>query len=200
MPTAELIALRHDCLAVRIPSGRQESLAAGTRVRVTQTRGSSYTIATETGAMYRLDARDADALGLASNEAEGFSGGETFREEMVWEQLKTVYDPEIPVSIVDLGLIYSVAVTPLATEGKRIDIKMSMTAPGCGMSEALKADVEQKLSRLPQVREVHVDVVFDPPWHQGMMSDAAKLQLGLDSDHGAPQSSDIPFKIVRTRS
>jgi probable FeS assembly SUF system protein SufT len=197
MPAAESIKLGHDCQVVQIPSGRGERLAAGTPVRVTQSMGSSYTIATEFGMMYRLDAGDADALGLESKQAEDIDGAETFREEMIREQLKTIYDPEIPVSIVDLGLVYSVTVVPLATEGKRIEIKMSMTAPGCGMSDVLKADVERKLLRLPEVREVHVDVVFDPPWQPGMMSEAAKLQLGFDSDYGAPPSSSTPFKIVR---
>jgi probable FeS assembly SUF system protein SufT len=108
---------------------------------------------------------------------------------MVWDQLKTVYDPEIPVNIVDLGLVYSCAIAPEEQGGNRIHIKMSMTAPGCGMGNVLKADVESRLSRLPSVKEVHVEVVFDPPWHPGLMSDAAKLQLGFDLDYGATQTS-----------
>jgi metal-sulfur cluster biosynthetic enzyme len=108
----------------------------------------------------------------------------TFSDQLVWDQLKTVYDPEIPVNIVDLGLVYSCVITPLQPCWSRIDIKMSMTAPGCGM-----ADVEDKLSRLPGVKEVHVGVVFDPPWHPGLMSDAAKLQLGFDLDYGTTQAS-----------
>ena len=102
--------------------------------------------------------------------------------------------PEIPVNIVDLGLIYSAQVTPSEQGGKKIGVKMSMTAPGCGMANVLKADVESKLSRLPDVKEVDVEVVFDPPWHPGRMSEAAKLQLGFDSDYGADSSS---FPIVR---
>lgn len=197
MPATETIQLRRDCQVIQIPSGQPDRLVSGTRVRVTQSLGSSYTIATEFGRMYRLDACDADALGLWTKETEDISSKETFREEMILEQLKTIYDPEIPVSIVDLGLIYSATVVPLANSGKRIEIKMSMTAPGCGMSDILKADVERKLLQLPEVKEVHVDVVFDPPWQPGMMSEAAKLQLGFDSDYDAPQSSNTTFKIVR---
>ena len=108
---------------------------------------------------------------------------------MVWDQLKSVYDPEIPVNIVDLGLVYSCVIVPLEQGGNRVHIKMSMTAPGCGMGNVLKADVESKLSRLPGVKEVHVEVVFDPPWHPGLMSDAAKLQLGFDLDYGTTHTS-----------
>ena len=99
---------------------------------------------------------------------------------MVWDQLKTVFDPEIPVNIADLGLIYSCVTAPLDEGGNRIDIKMSMTAPGCGMGNVLKADVENKLGKLPDVKEVHVEIVFEPPWNPSRMSEAAKLQLGFD--------------------
>ena len=99
---------------------------------------------------------------------------------MVWDQLKTVFDPEIPVNIADLGLIYSCVTAPLDQGGHRIDIKMSMTAPGCGMGNVLKADVENKLGNLPDVKEVNVEIVFEPPWNPSLMSEAAKLQLGFD--------------------
>jgi probable FeS assembly SUF system protein SufT len=99
---------------------------------------------------------------------------------MVWDQLKTVFDPEIPVNIADLGLIYSCQIKPLDQGAHRIDIEMTLTAPGCGMGNVLKSDVETKLARLPTVREVHVEVVLDPPWGPARMSEAAKLQLGLD--------------------
>jgi probable FeS assembly SUF system protein SufT len=112
-----------------------------------------------------------------------------FSEQLVWDQLKTVYDPEIPVNIVDLGLVYSCVIAPLEYGGNMVHIKMSMTAPGCGMGNVLKADVDSKLSRLPGVKEVHVEVVFDPAWHPGLMSDAAKLQLGFDLDYGTTQAS-----------
>lgn len=119
-----------------------------------------------------------------------------FREEAIWNELRTVYDPEIPVNIVDLGLIYSALTSPVE-QGHRIDVRMSLTAPGCSMSEILKAEVERKLSQLPGVAEVHVEVVFDPPWHPGMMSEAAKFQLGFDADYGAPAQGPSGFNIIR---
>jgi probable FeS assembly SUF system protein SufT len=121
-----------------------------------------------------------------------------FREEMIWQQLKTVRDPEIPVNIVDLGLIYSAEVTQTENDGKRIAVRMTLTAPGCAMSDVIKAEVERKLASLPEVKEVRVDVVFDPPWDRSKMSDAAKLQLGFDMDYGAPvPSRQDSFKILR---
>jgi probable FeS assembly SUF system protein SufT len=123
-----------------------------------------------------------------------------FREEMVWQQLKTVRDPEIPVNIVDLGLIYAAEVSQSENGGKRIAVRMTLTAPGCSMSDVIKAEVERKLASLPEVNEVHVEVVFDPPWDKSKMSEAAKLHLGFDMDYGTPapaQSPRGPFKIVR---
>ena len=122
---------------------------------------------------------------------------ETFREEMIWKQLKTVRDPEIPVNIVDLGLIYAAAALPAENGGKRIEVRMTLTAPGCSMSDVIKAEVERKLAALPEVREVKVEVVFDPPWDKSRMSEAAKLHLGLDSDFGAPAPPPGSFKIFR---
>ena len=193
MKIGETINLSRACDVIEIPSGIRRSLPQGSSVRITQSLGNSYTVVADHGYgnMYRIDARDADALGIAPGEAEGqqTAGQEgTFDEQMVWEQLKTVYDPEIPVNIVDLGLIYSSQITDLEKGGKKIDIQMSMTAPGCGMGNVLKADVESKLSRLPEVKEVYVEVVFDPPWHPGRMSEAAKLQLGFDLDYGSAGS------------
>jgi metal-sulfur cluster biosynthetic enzyme len=122
---------------------------------------------------------------------------ELFREEMIWKQLKTVRDPEIPVNIVDLGLIYAVAALPAESGGKRIEVRMTLTAPGCSMSDVIKAEVERKLAALPEVREVKVEIVFDPPWDKGRMSEAAKLHLGFDSDFGAPAPPPGSFKILR---
>ena len=119
-----------------------------------------------------------------------------FREEMIREQLKTVYDPEIPVNIADLGLIYQAASTPVEG-GRRVHVRMSLTAPGCSMSDVIKAEVERKLAALPEVSEVKVEVVFDPPWNRGMMSEAAKLQLGFDSDYGASARNEGSLKILR---
>ena len=123
---------------------------------------------------------------------------EPFRDEMLWQQLKTVRDPEIPINIVDLGLVYAAAAVPAESGGKRIEVRMTLTAPGCPMSDVIKAEIERKLASLPEVREVRVEVVFDPPWDKRRMSDAAKLQLGFDSDYGepAPKSSG-PFRVIR---
>jgi probable FeS assembly SUF system protein SufT len=161
-------------------------------VRISQFLGTSYTVVGDMGCMFRIDAKDADALGLtppAADETKTSDG--VFAEPMVWAQLKTVYDPEIPVNIVDLGLIYSCEITAPEQGGKKIDVKMSMTAPGCGMGNVLKADVEGKLARLPEVKEVHVEVVFDPPWSPARMSEAAKLQLGFDLDYGKSSVTGI---------
>lgn len=179
----EMIELKRECPAIEIPSGVTRSLPAGSKVRISQYLGSGYTVIADSGYMFRIDGKDADALGLESPVETAQPAQGEFKEQMVWDQLKTVFDPEIPVNIVDLGLIYSCEITQLP-EGRKIDVKMSMTAPGCGMGNVLKADVESKLSRLPDVKQVNVEVVFDPPWNPGLMSEAAKLQLGFDLDYG----------------
>ena len=182
----ELIDLKRECEAIEIPSGIRRVLPPGSRVRISQFLGTSYTVISDMGCMFRIDANNADAMGLAAPAAAQATAPaeQTFSESMVWDQLKTVFDPEIPVNIVDLGLIYSCKITPLEEGGKKIDVDMSMTAPGCGMGGVLKADVESKLARLPEVKTVNVQVVFDPPWNAGRMSEAAKLQLGFDLDYG----------------
>jgi probable FeS assembly SUF system protein SufT len=187
--------LNRDCEAIAIPSGAASVLPAGTAVRILQTLGGSYTVTASHG-MFRIEAKDADALGLptAGAPVTGPGQDQPFSEKLVWDQLKSVFDPEIPVNIVDLGLVYSCVITPAGEHGRRIEIKMAMTAPGCGMANVLKAEVESKLSRLPEVQEVQVEVVFDPPWNPGRMSEAAKLQLGFDTDYGAQDSA---FPIVR---
>lgn len=187
MKTGELIEVKRECRATEIPSGIERVLPAGSLVRISQSLGTSYTVISDIGYMCRIDASDADALGLTPSQAsENPVAQGPFNEQAVWDQLRTVYDPEIPVNIVDLGLVYSCDITSLDEGGKTLHVKMSMTAPGCGMGNVLKADVERKLARLPEVKEVTVQVVFDPPWHPGRMSEAAKLQLGLDLD---PQSN-----------
>src|SRR5262245_60277225 len=198
MKMGEIVTLSRGCDVIEIPSGIRGSLPAGTTVRIMQSLGTSYTVNTEYGYMYRIDARDADALGLSAPEDAGSespdSSEKTFNDEMVADQLRTVYDPEIPVNIVELGLIYSCDISSLEQGGKKIEVKMSMTAPGCGMGGVLKAEVESKLLRLPEVKEVHVEVVLDPPWHPGRMSEAAKLQLGFDLDYGSPGPSIPTFR------
>jgi probable FeS assembly SUF system protein SufT len=181
MMTGGHITLSRECDAIEIPSGAPAKLPAGAGVRVMQFLGSSYTIVSDYG-LFRIDVKNADALGLTPPTSSHPSPTEPreFNEQMVWDQLKTVYDPEIPVNIADLGLIYSCTTQPLEDGGHRIDIKMSMTAPGCGMGNVLKSDVENKLALLPGVKQVHVEIVFDPPWGPARMSEAAKLQLGFD--------------------
>lgn len=174
--TNQIVQLTRDCTATEIPNGDVRMLSAGTPVVITQCLGGSYTVTVGYGSLMRIEAKDADALGLEAASAEAPA---EFSEQLVWDQLKSVYDPEIPVNIVDLGLVYSCDITE--NNGSRdIHISMTMTAPGCGMSEVLKSDVERRLSGLPTVREVNVDVVFDPPWTMQRMSEATRLQLGLD--------------------
>jgi probable FeS assembly SUF system protein SufT len=195
---SEPVTLKRDCEAIEIPNGNRTVIPAGSLVRIMQSLGTSYTVSTERGSMYRVDANDSEALGLSplpgpQNQAAG-QDQQVFSEKLVWDQLKTVYDPEIPVNIVDLGLVYSCEITSAEQGGRKIGIKMAMTAPGCGMGNVLKADVEAKLSRLPEVKEVHVEVVFDPPWNPGRMSEAAKLQLGFDADYGTQDSAFPVYK------
>jgi probable FeS assembly SUF system protein SufT len=187
MAPNEQIVLTRDADATQIPSGIPHRLSAGATVRLMQALGGSYTVMTDIGYMVRIDARDADALGLAPA-ASAADAPQEFSEKLIWDKLKTVYDPEIPVNVVDLGLIYACQIAPVA-EGNKIDIKMTMTAPGCGMADVLKADIQRKLSDLPSVKELNVEVVFDPPWNPGRMSEAARLQLGLDVE-----SSPFPMR------
>ena len=192
MAPSEPIKLSRECPVLEIPSGVPSHLRTGSVVRIMQSLGGSYTIASQMGGMYRVDAKDAGALGLsvpAAPEVAAPASQGGFSEVSVWKQLKTIYDPEIPVNIVDLGLIYSCVSTRLGDDGYRIDVKMAMTAPGCGMANVLKAEVETKLAQIAEVRDVRVEIVFDPPWSQSRMSDAAKLQLGLDVDSGTDSSS-----------
>ena len=191
---AEIVTLIRSCEAMEIPSGIPGALPAAANVRIMQKLGGSYTvISMDSGRMYRIEAKDADALGFSSaaeQSAEAAKG--ELSEKMVWDELRTIYDPEIPVNIADLGLIYSCVIRPHEQGGNVIDVKMSMTAPGCGMGGVLKADVERKLSNLPEVKEVQVEIVFEPQWHPGLMSEAARLQLGLDMDYPTPSSSSFP--------
>ncbi len=185
MRYSEILTLTRAVEATQIPSGVPHPLPAGSKVRLTQALGGSYTVMTEQGYMVRIDAKDADALGQTSATApQPGDAPATFNEQLVWDQLKTVYDPEIPVNVVDLGLIYECKIAPV-DGGNQIDIKMTMTAPGCGMADVLKADIQRRLAGLPTVKQLHVEVVFDPPWHPGRMSEAARLQLGLDLDSAA---------------
>src|SRR5262249_51683368 len=155
------------------PSGSPEVLPAGTPVTITQSLGGHFTVTTDDGGLFRIAEKDADALGesaAAAAQAPMVEG--PFEEGRVWEQLKTVFDPEIPVNLVDLGLIYRCEAVPLPAGGHRVEIDMSMTAPGCGMGDVLKEDVRRKVQSVPGVKEVAVQVVWDPPWDASRMSDA----------------------------
>ena len=180
MKLGETLTLTRDALATQIPSGIPHPVQAGSRVRLTQALGGSFTVMSDMGYMLRFDAKDADALGLSAQEAQEVAPAE-FSENLIWDRLRTVYDPEIPVNVVDLGLIYDCQISG-SDKGHNIDIKMTMTAPGCGMADVLKADIQRQLAALPTVQGVNVEVVFEPPWHPGRMSEGARLQLGLDLD------------------
>jgi probable FeS assembly SUF system protein SufT len=171
--------LERDVSATIIPSGDRVSLPTGAELRVMQTLGGNITVQDPYGQLFRIDEKDGSALGeeYAPKEKAAADDG-TFNEEQVWEQLRTVYDPEIPVNIVELGLVYACKAEPLPEGGQRVDIQMTLTAPGCGMGPVLVDDVRQKVSSVPGVKEANIDLVWDPPWSQDRMTDVAKLQLG----------------------
>ncbi len=174
------IELKRNCEATLIPSGEKVQLAQGDRVVVTQALGGSITVRTDVGYLARIAGSDADVLGLEvahANDQPVDAG--PFDVQRVIEQLKTVFDPEIPVNVVDLGLIYVCAAHPLADGGHRVEIKMSMTAPGCGMGDVLKADARAKVQMVPGVTQVDVEIVWEPPWDPSRMSEAARLHLGM---------------------
>lgn len=177
------IVLKRDCEAVLIPAGTRITLQAGEPVQIAQALGGSFTVIIH-GNMARVEARDADALGMET--APGTSPavpapaeGAPVTEEHVRDVLRTCYDPEIPVNILDLGLVYDLQIVPQDGGGSRVEIKMTLTAPGCGMGPVLQQDVESKVSSLPGVKEAAVFLVWDPPWNREMLSEAAKLELGL---------------------
>ena len=174
-----IIVLRRDVDALLIPSGARIFLQAGTEVKITQSLGGSYTVNIY-GNLARIDANDADALGLQTEEEIPDSIlSEMTLEELIWKQLKKCYDPEIPVNIVDLGLIYQCEILPLGANEFQVNIKMTLTAPGCGMGPTIASDVKRKVQAAPRVKDVNVEMIFDPPWTREMMSDVAKLELGM---------------------
>jgi probable FeS assembly SUF system protein SufT len=174
------IVLSRDTEAIQIPAGLKTTIPANTRVIITQNLGGSYTIACDYG-LFRINETDADALGLerkASSEKAEHRAGEV-AEEAVWDQLRTVYDPEIPVNIVDLGLVYDCQVMNSPHGETQVDVKMTLTAPGCGMGPAIAQDARLKILAIPGVDEANVELVWDPPWNQEMISEAGKMKLGL---------------------
>jgi probable FeS assembly SUF system protein SufT len=178
MPHKEVTTTR-EVEAREIPSGMKLTIPEGTPVAITQSLGGSYTVITPYGSMARIDGKDGDAIGEeVMSSPEAAAAGKSI-EDLAWDQLKTCYDPEIPVNIVDLGLVYKCEVADLPDGGKKVEVRFTLTAPGCGMGDVLKEDIKGKLLTLPDVRDADVTVLFDPPWNMSMMSEAAKLQLGL---------------------
>jgi len=171
--------------AVVIPHGSPTRIPLGTKVMVMQKLGGTVTVTTEFGGLYRIDPENLDAIGMAvpapSPEAPAATGeGAQSLDERVWDVLRSCYDPEIPVNIVDLGLIYSCRLDPPGPNGRQVaNIQMTLTAPGCGMGDILAQDIQKRLEKLPEISDAKVEVVFDPPWNQSMMSEAARLQLGF---------------------
>lgn len=178
MSSYEIVILARDVDAYLIPSGARIYLQEGTEANIVQDRGDTFTVNIY-GNLVRIDGKDADALGREINNKAMEIPEEMSMEEFVWSQLKTCYDPEIPVNIVDLGLIYECKIIELNPDQRQIYIKMTLTAPGCGMGPVLVADVKQRLLAIPTITDVDVELVFDPPWDRSMMSAVAQLELGI---------------------
>ena len=182
MNMREEVVVSRTAEAVMIPSGERVLVPQGARATITQSLGGTYTLITDRGLMVRISGKEVEAIGKTPAEVPQVAENEDVTidkiESLVWEQLKTCYDPEIPVNIVDLGLVYLCEVKP-AEDGADVKIKMTLTAPGCGMGPVLAGDVRHKVESLPGVKHAEVEVVFDPVWDRSMMSDAAKLQLGM---------------------
>lgn len=173
------VILKRDCPVIRIPAGSADTIAAGTEVHITQTLGGSYTIQAP-GGLYRVAPQDADALGFEVEKATTTTSSGPVNEDLVWQTLRTCFDPEIPVNIVDLGLVYDMKLSPVSSGGSRVDVKMTLTAPGCGMGPAIAGDAQVKLLNLEGVEDATVEVVWDPPWHHSMITAEGKRVLGLE--------------------
>lgn len=174
------VKFERDCVAVMVPEGTEVELPSGTTGYITQSLGGSFTVYID-GRLFRLAGDDADAIGREPPPRPELPDNATDQdvEEMVWQQLNTVYDPEIPISVVELGLIYECQISRSEDGQRNVDIAMTLTAPGCGMGEVLVADVRDRLKLIPTINEVTVALTFDPPWNQGMMSEAARLETGM---------------------
>jgi probable FeS assembly SUF system protein SufT len=178
--------LSRDCEAIQIPSGNRTTIPAGTQGVITQALGGSYTIATYQG-LARVAEKDLDALGLeapastTNGAPKAAANGSTTEvdEKAVWDQLRQCYDPEIPVNIVDLGLVYDCQLTKNSDGSTKVDVKMTLTAPGCGMGPAIAHDAQSKILSIDGVDEAEVQLVWDPPWNQNMISEAGRMKLGM---------------------
>jgi probable FeS assembly SUF system protein SufT len=180
MHSQQDIILKRDCEAIQIPSGTILILPAGTQVIVTQSLGGTYTVATP-GGLARIDEKNADALGLEKITTPTLTKTvpEGTLEEAVWQQLKTVFDPEIPVNVVDLGLIYDSSVITTESGVTKAEVKMTLTAPGCGMGPTIAADARAKILTIEGIDEAEVELVWDPAWNQNMISEAGRMKLGM---------------------
>ena len=179
METDEKVVTKRECEATEIPIGTKIKLPAGTPVRIKQSLGGAFTVVTDEGTWLRIDGRDIDVLGKEAQAIQPTAFSGTSLEQQVWDQLRTCYDPEIPVNIVELGLIYGCEVVSLQEGGHKVDVKMTLTAPGCGMGQSIAMDAKQKIQNLAGVKESNVEVVWNPPWNPTMMSETAKKRLGL---------------------
>jgi len=178
--SSEPVRFERDCAAVLVPQGDVVSLPAGSVGYITQALGGSYTVFVE-GNLFRIAGVDADAIGKEPPEPLELpaGAGDDAVEQMVWRQLRTCFDPEIPINVVDLGLVYAASVLPRDDGQRLVEVKMTLTAPGCGMGDILVEDVRSKLELIPTVAEADVELVFDPPWNRSMMSEAARLETGM---------------------
>jgi len=173
--------LSRDVNASQIPSGDKHTLFANTQVFIHQVLGGSYTVQTDTG-LYRLDGKDADAIGetVKDHQVEGGTLADGSPDpEAVWAQLRQVFDPEIPVNIVDLGLVYTMDISKADDGGHKVDVAMTLTAPGCGMGPVIAEDAKGKVLLVPGVSTADVRITWDPPWNQSMISEEGKMKLGL---------------------
>ncbi len=178
--TSEPFRFERDCDAILVPQGENVTLPAGESGYITQALGGSFTVFVD-GNLFRIAGVDADAIGkqppAAIEVADGASDADV--ERVVWDQLRTCYDPEIPINVVDLGLIYDCTLEPGDDGQRRVEVRMTLTAPGCGMGDILVEDVQSKLMMIPTITEADVELVFDPPWNRQMMSEAAMLETGM---------------------
>jgi probable FeS assembly SUF system protein SufT len=179
-PNSEGVTLKRDVEAVVVPMGDRVNLPEGTACTITQSLGGSFTVYIA-GNLFRIDGKDADALGKEPNTGPELPENATDEdvEALVWEQMKTCFDPEIPINIVDLGLIYECRIEAIGENARKAYIQMTLTAPGCGMGDILVEDVRSKVLAVASVEEADVEMVFDPPWSMDRMSEAAKIQTGM---------------------
>ena len=178
--SSEPVRFERDCDVVLVPQGEAVTLPAGSIGYITQALGGSWTVFVE-GNLFRVAGKDADAIGKEPPEPLELQAGATDEdvEKLVWKQLRTCFDPEIPINVVDLGLVYEATVKPREDGTREVEVRMTLTAPACGMGDILVDDVRSKLEMIPTVAEADVELVFDPPWNRNMMSEVARLETGM---------------------